>query len=92
MLESIVFVVRRVYWEAPDESHDEWLTLNHQWSRKSVDAYTYQSVAVFTHATEMGGGAFLRMPSGRELPIFEVDFSPLWDQKVASDSRLRRHR
>lgn len=78
MLESIVFVIRRRYWEAQDESRDEWLTVNDQWSRKSTDAYPYQSVAVFTHATESGGGVCLRTPSGREIPISESDFSPLW--------------
>ena len=97
MLESIVFVIRRLYWEAPDESHDEWLKTSEaapsglSWTRKSVEAYQYQSVAVFGDVAENGGGVFLRTPSGREIAINEADFSPLWDQKAVSDSRLRRH-
>ena len=79
MLESIVFVIRRSFWEASDDDYAEWLTLNHTWSRNAKEAYPYQSVAVFTHAIEMRGGVFLRTPSGREIPIDESDFSPLWD-------------
>ena len=79
MLESIVFVIRRRFWEASDDDFTEWLTVNDTWSRNANEAYPYQSVAVFTHATEMRGGVFLRTPSGREIPINESDFSPLWD-------------
>ena len=89
MLESIVFVVRRVYWEAQDESHQEYLTTARPlpklpasalplspWTRYSPNAWPFETADVFDKAVEMGGGVFLRMPSGREVAVSKTDFFP----------------
>ena len=77
MIESIVFVIRRMYWEAEDESHLEYLTSAiplATWTRDIKSASLYQSAIAFHDAAEMGGRVFLRMPSGREIPVTKSDF------------------
>lgn len=75
MIEKITFVVCRRFWEAPDANHLEYLTGDLKWSRDAKAAWEYQSVAVFAAAIEFDGGVCMRLPSGKEISVEEVDFT-----------------
>ena len=86
MIDSIVFVVRRQFWEGSDSARQEYLTGAEEWSTDPASAWTYQSVVVFGVVDSHDGAVFLRMPSGREISVtksdfFSEDWTPL-DRKV----------
>ena len=69
-------VVRRQFWEGPDTSRQEYLTDSGEWTADAASARPYQSSMAFHEAVLNKGAVFLRMPSGREIPVSKSDFLP----------------
>lgn len=71
---ELQLVVRRSHWIAQDDTHLEYRDGNENWVKDSSEAWLYSSMVAFSEAEDAGGRVFIRLPSGREIPVDRKDF------------------